>query len=193
MSKENRYLLINTFVLLLLSLVVIFAYSTYMPLEPKDKLFNQVVTLDDAVVLHDIPTIGHYEVIHSIQNVFNLKGDKIGVVYHVYARNGYTETPQDDFGYIELLVGINLENEVYVEIVKLSQTSIYNVAIQDYINDYYQGFSFSELIGIPVVNVEDLEAGVTASRSTGSIKNLVAMAIDEYVNHSSSLSEVTVG
>jgi len=173
-------------------LVIIFIYSTYMPLEPKDKLFDQVVTLDDAVVLHDIPTIGHFEVIHSVQNVFNLKGDKIGVVYHVYARNGYIETPQDDFGYIELLVGINLENEVYVEIVKLSQTSIYNVAIQNYINDYYQGFSFSELIGIPVVNVEDLEAGVTASRSTGSIKNLVAMAIDEYVNHSSSLSEVTV-
>ncbi len=192
MSKENRNLLINTFVLLLLSLVIIFIYSTYMPLEPKDKLFDQVVTLDDAVVLHDIPTIGHFEVIHSVQNVFNLKGDKIGVVYHVYARNGYIETPQDDFGYIELLVGINLENEVYVEIVKLSQTSIYNVAIQNYINDYYQGFSFSELIGIPVVNVEDLEAGVTASRSTGSIKNLVAMAIDEYVNHSSSLSEVTV-
>lgn len=193
MSKENLYLLINTIILLLVGLIVIFVFSNYVPLEPKDKLFNQVVTLDEPIVLHDIPTIGHYEVVHSVQDVLNLQGDKIGVVYHVYARNGYIETPQDDFGYIELLVGITLDNEVYVEIVRLSQTVTYNVAIQDYVNQYYQGFSFSELVGIPVVNVEDLEAGVTASRSTGSIKNLVGMAIDEYVNHSSSLSEVTEG
>lgn len=193
MSKENRYLLINSLGLLILGLVVIFVYSTYIPLEPKDKLFNQVVTFDEVMILNEMPTIGHFEVVHSVQDVLNLQGDKIGVVYHVYARNGYIETPQDDFGHIELLVGITLDNKVYVEIVKLSQTSTYNVAIQDYINEYYQGFSFSELIGIPVVNVEDLEAGTTASRSSGSIKNLVAMAIDEYVNHTSSLSEVTQG
>lgn len=194
MNKQNLYLVINTIILLLLGLAFVLIYSTVIPLEPKDRLFGEVIELDDEVVINNIPVIGHYESLHTVQNAFNLKGDKIGVVYHVFARNGYIESPTDDFGFIELLVGIDLNDKVYVQIVELRQTPIYNVAIQDYIREFYQGFSMSDLITIPVVNVEaDLESGVTASKSTGSIKNLVSMAINEYLNPTLSLSEVTEG
>ncbi|MBU1141720.1 MAG: hypothetical protein KKG64_04275 [Firmicutes bacterium] len=193
MSKQNLFLVINTLILLVLGLGVILIYSTVIPLEPKDRLFGEVVSLDEEVIINNLPTIGHYEILHTVQNVFSLQGDKIGVVYHVYARNGFIETSSDEFGYIELLVGIDLEEKVYVQIVELRQTSTYNVAIQNYICEYYQGFNFSELVAIPVVNVEDLEAGVTASRSTDSVKNLVSMAINEYLNPTLSLSGVTKG
>lgn len=193
MSKQNLYLIINTVILLVLGLVFVLIYATVVPIEPKDKLFGEVVTFDNEAVINNLPDIGHYEKLHTVQNVFNLKGDKIGVVYHVYARNGFIESPSDDFGYIELLVGIDLNDKVYVQIIELSQTSIYNVAIQDYIYKYYQGFEIGELLSIPVINVEDLEAGATASKSTGSVKNLVSMAISEYLNPTLSLSEVTIG
>lgn len=192
MSRENMFLVINTLILVVLGSIFVLIYSTYIPNEPQDRLFNQVITLDEAVVINDLPTIGHYEVLHSVQNAYNLQGDKVGTVYHVFARNGYIENQNDEYGYIELLIGIDLDQKVFVEIVVLQQTSIYNVGIQNYIYEYYQGFSFSQLIHIPVVNVEDLEAGVTASRSTGTIKSLVSKAINEFVNSTLSLSEVTM-
>ena len=143
MSKQNLYLVINTFILLIAGLAFILVYSTVIPLEPKDRLFGEVVKLDDEMIINDIPITGHYENLHTVQNVYDLKGDKIGVVYHVFARNGFIESPADDFGHIELLVGIDLNDKAYVQIVELRQTSVYNVAIQDYINEYYQGFNIN--------------------------------------------------
>jgi len=193
MSKQNLYLIINTLILLVLGLVFILLYSTVIPTEPKDKLFSQVITLDEEVVLNSLPVTGHYENLHSVQNAFNTRGDKIGVVYHVFARNGFIDNPTDEYGYIELLVGIDLEDNVYVQIVVLQQKSVYNAAIQDYINKYYQGFSVNDFLSIPVINVEELEAGATASTSTGSVKSLIGMAIDNYLSQTLSLSEVTKG
>ncbi|PKK92471.1 MAG: hypothetical protein CVV62_00160 [Tenericutes bacterium HGW-Tenericutes-7] len=194
MSKQNLYLLINTLILLVLGLGFILLYATVIPTEPKDRLFGEVITCDEEVELTKIPVIGHYEILHTVHDAYNLSGDKIGTVYHVIARNGFIETPDDEFGYIELLVGIDLDDLVYVEIITLSQTSVYNVAIQNYIYEYYQGFEISGLLSIPVVNVEsDLESGATASMSTGAVKRLVTMAINEYLNPTLSLSEVTKG
>ncbi|GEM_PF-1073016 len=191
MNKENKFLLINTAILVVVGLIFILIYATSIPLEPEDKLFGQMITLSNETVINEVPTIGHYEVLHSVSDAINKRGDKIGTVYHVYARNGFIENPEDEFGYIELLVGIDLNNKVYVQIIELRQTATYNVKIQNYIYDYYQGFNADQLVSIPVINVEDLNAGVTASQSTGIIKSLVSKVVSEYFNPTLSVSEVT--
>ncbi|MBN2300794.1 MAG: hypothetical protein JXC31_06390 [Acholeplasmataceae bacterium] len=193
MKIENKFLLINTFILFVLGLLFILIYATFVPLEPKDKLFGQVANLGEETIIVELPSIGHYEVLNSVSYAYDRQGNKIGTVYHVYARNGYIENPDDTYGYIELLVGINLENKVYVQIVDLRQTAVYNVKLQNYIYEYYQGFTFDHLVNIPAANMEDISAGATASRSTGTIKSLVSKAVAEYLNPTVSISEVSIG
>ncbi len=192
MRKENQFLLINTAILLVIGLIFIIIYATAIPLEPKDKLFGQVINLGEETVILEVPTIGHYEVLNSVSYAYDIQGNKIGTVFHVYARNGYIQNPNDSFGYIELLVGIDLNEKVFVQIIELRQTATYNIKIQNYIYDYYQGFSFDQLVSIPVVNVEDINAGATASKSTGAIKSLVSKAVVEYLNPTVSISEVSI-
>ncbi|PKK98794.1 MAG: hypothetical protein CVV57_04750 [Tenericutes bacterium HGW-Tenericutes-2] len=193
MKKQNLFLMINAVVLLVISLIFLFAFQNVLPKDPEDKLFNQMVTLEDEEIINNVPSIGHYTIIHKVQTAYNAKGNKVGTVYTVMAKNGYKFNPSDEFGYIELLVGVDLDNKVYVQPVKIEQTSTYVGGIQDYIYEYFQGFTFDYLLLIPVVNVGDLEAGATASESTGLVKSLVAMAINEHNNRSASLSEVNLG
>jgi hypothetical protein len=193
MKKQNLFLMINAVILLVISLVFLFAYQNAVPKDPEDKLFNRMVTLEDEEIIANVPTIGNYSIVHKVQTAYNSQGNKVGTVYTVMAKNGYKFNPSDEFGYIELLVGIDLDNKVYVQPVKVQQTSTYVGGIQDYIFEYFQGFTFDYLLLIPVVNVGDLEAGATASESTGLVKTLVAMAINLYNNQSASLSEVNLG
>jgi hypothetical protein len=193
MKKQNLFLMINAVILLVISLIFLFTYQNAIPKDPEDKLFSQMITLEDEEIITNVPTIGFYSIVNKVQIAYNAKGDKVGTVYTVIARNGYKFDSADEFGYIELLVGIDLDNKVYVQPVRIEQTSTYVGGIQDYIYEYFQGFSFDYLMLIPVVNVGDLEAGATASESTGLVKSLVAMAIDAYHNQTASLSEVNLG
>ncbi len=193
MKKQNLFLMINAVILLVISLGFLLAYQNAVPRDPEDKLFSQMVTLEDEEILTNIPTIGFYSIVHKVQIAYNAQGDKVGTVYTVMAKNGYNFNSAEEFGYIELLVGIDLDNKVYVQPLKLEQTSTYVGGIQDYVYEYFQGFAFDYLLLIPVVNVGDLEAGATASQSTGLVKTLVAMAIDAYNNQTASLSEVNLG
>ncbi|MDO9629207.1 MAG: hypothetical protein Q7I99_04830 [Acholeplasmataceae bacterium] len=193
MKKQNLFLMINAVILMIISLGFIFMYQNVVPRDPEDKLFGQMVTLEDDEVITNVPTIGHYTIVHKVQTAYNAKGTKVGTVYTVMAKNGYNFDPSNDFGYIELLVGIDLDNKVYVQPLKLEQTSTYVGGIQDYVYEYFQGFTFDYLLLIPVINVGDLEAGATASQSTGLVKTLVAMAINAHINRSASLSEVNLG
>lgn len=193
MKKQNLFLIINAVILLVISLGFLFTYQNAIPKDPEDKLFNQMVTLEDEEIINNVPSIGHYTIVHKVQTAYNAKGNKVGTVYTVMAKNSYKFDPADDFGYIELLVGIDLDNKVYVQPLKIEQTSTYVGGIQDYIYEYFQGFTFDYLLLIPVVNVGDLEAGATASQSTSLVKTLVSMAISEYNNQFASLSEVNLG
>jgi len=193
MKKQNLFLMINAVILLVISIGFLFAYQNVVPKDPEDKLFNQMVTLKDEEIINNVPSIGHYSIVHKVQTAYNAQGNKVGTVYTVMAKNGYKFDSADDFGYIELLVGIDLNNKVYVQPVKIQQTSTYVGGIQDYIYEYFQGFAFDYLLLIPVVNVGDLEAGATASESTGLVKSLVAMVINRHNNPSASLSEVNLG
>ncbi len=187
MKKQNLWLLINAFILLTLSVIYLVVYQTTIPKEPKDYLFSEVVELGEAEVVTPLPTIGYYTVIHTVQTATNRQGEVVGTVYHVITRNGFKIDPKDEFGYIDLLIGIDVNNKVWVQSVTINQTSTYVGGIQDYVYEYFQGIEFSDLILIPIVNVGDLESA--ASVSTGTVKSMVGMVI----NYHSTNNELAIG
>ena len=191
MKRENLFLIVNSIILLVIGIGVILAFSLFVPKNPEDLLFGQAVTLGEAEVVQNVPASGNYSIVNTVQTAYSVSGDELGVVYTVKAV--YTYFQADQPGYIELLIGIDNNNKVTVQIVDLDQTVTYNSGIQNYVYEYFQGFGTDQLILIPVINLEDLDAGVTASRSTGMVKELVTKAIEYHVNQTLSVSEVNQG
>jgi hypothetical protein len=188
MKKQTLLLIINAALITLLSVVFLLVYQNVIPKTETDKLFGTVVVLGEESVVTNIPAFGNYTIVHTEAEAFNKQGDKIGTVYLV--KSVYTYFNINDPGIIELLVGIDLNNKVTVQIVNLKQTPTYNAGIQQYVQDYFQGFATDQVILIPPMNLEEIGAGATASLSTAKVKELVAIAIQHHINTSASLSEV---
>lgn len=187
MTKQNQWLLINAIIVVFIAIGFVLINEAFVPKEPKDLLFGQMVELSEPEIITQEPTIGHYAIVHSVQTATNRKGEVVGVVYRVIARNNYKLDTNAEFGYIDLLVGIDLNQKIWIQPNKIDQTATYVGGIQDHIFLSYQGLEFSGLIGV------DLEAGTTAKVSTGLIKNMVGQVINYHVMQSGSLSEVNVG
>jgi hypothetical protein len=188
MKKQTLLLIINAVLITLISVVFLLVYQNVVPKTETDKLFGTVVVLGEEEIVTNIPAFGNYTIVHTKAEAFNTQGEKIGTVYNV--KSVYTYFNINDPGIIELLVGIDLNNKVTVQIVNLKQTPTYNAGIQQYVQDYFQGFATDQIILIPPMNLEEVGAGATASLSTGKVKELVALAIQRHINTSGSLSEV---
>lgn len=177
MKKESLLLLINTVLLIVVSIVFLVIYTNNVPKTPEDKLFNQVVEFRNTVVIEQIPADGNYSVIATRSRALDNAGDQIGLVYKGVIRNNYAYQPSDDHGLIEILVGITPEERVFVQIVTLRQTSSFIGGIQDYVYEYYRDIDYLEIENLPVEDV-DLDASATATDSTGAIKALVQRIVD---------------
>ena len=180
MTRENLYLVINTLIITIIGVALLFVVSNYVPTETEDKLFNQVVELKNTTNVENVPSSGNFSVIASRSRAFDQSDREIGVVYRGIIRNSYTYSPSDAYGEIEILVGINLQDRVFVQVVTLKQTSTYIGGIQDYIYEYFRDIDYLEVEGLPVVDVEEPGAGATASDSTGAIKALVLRIVDHH-------------
>jgi hypothetical protein len=191
MKRENLFLIVNSIILLAIAILTILAFTLLVPKDPEDLLFGQAVSLSEAEIVQNIPAFGNYSIVNTVQTAYSILGDELGTVYTVKAV--YTYFTADHPGYVELLVGIDNQNKVTVQIIDLDQTVTYNSGIQNYVYEYFQGFGTDQLILIPVINLEAIDAGATASRSTGMIKELVTQAIEYHVNQTLSLSEVNQG
>lgn len=188
MKKQTLFLIVNVVLITLLSIVFLLVYQNAIPKTETDKLFGTVVVLGEEEIVTNIPAFGNYTIVHTAAEAFNRQGEKIGMVY--YVKSVYTYFTIDDPGIIELVVGVDLKNNVTVQIVNLKQTPTYNAGIQQYVADYFQGFQTNQVILIPPMNLEEVGAGATASLSTAKVKELVALAIQYHSNTSASLSEV---
>ena len=191
MKRENLFLIVNSIILLVLGIVVIMSFAWFVPKNPEDLLFGQTVTLSEKEIVQNVPSSGNYSIVNTVQTAYSISGEELGLVYTVKAV--YTYFTVDQPGYVELLVGIDKDNQVNVQIIALDQTATYTSGIQNYVYEYFQAFGTDQLILIPVINLEDVGAGVTASRSTGTVKELVLKAIVYHTNQTLSLSEVNQG
>jgi hypothetical protein len=176
MKKENIFLIMNALIITAAALILIFGVAPVVPDEPEDRLFGQAVELRDEKTIDELPSGSGFKILHKSYQAHDLSGDAVGTVYRVIARNSYRFDEDDDYGVIELLVGIQ-DEEVFVEVVEIRQTSTYLAGIQNYVYSFYDGVNYQEVEDIEVVNVGDLEAGATASDSTGTVKDLVWLAV----------------
>ena len=190
MTKQNIMLMMNTVILILVSVGFLLVYQFIVPTDIDDKLFNQVVTLQDTQIVQNVPAEGMYQVVYTKQNAVNTRGEVVGVVYNV--RASYNYFMPTDPGYLELLVGIDKDSNVSVQIVKFKQTESYTARLQWYVYEYFQNMPIDGLVLIPVEDLEP-EAGATARATTGKVKELVGLAIQHYLAQSASLSEVNLG
>jgi hypothetical protein len=166
----------NALIITAAALILIFGVAPVVPDEPEDRLFGQAVELRDEKTIDELPSGSGFKILHKSYQAHDLSGDAVGTVYRVIARNAYRFDKDDDYGVIELLVGIR-DEEVFVEVVEIRQTSTYLAGIQNYVYSFYDGVNYQEVEDIEVVNVGDLEAGATASDSTGTVKDLVWLAV----------------
>lgn len=177
MKKQTLFLLVNALILVLISLIMNLVILPLVPQDPEDKLFGSVLILSDLEILEEIPSEGSFRIIHSKMIALDQNDNPIGTVYNAIARNGYTYDSADAYGIIDLLVGIK-DDKVYVEINDLRQTATYVGGIQSYIYDVFNGIPWTEVESAEVRNVGDLEAGATASASTGTIKDLILQVVN---------------
>lgn len=182
MKKENLWLLINTGIMLVIGIMLIIVANTFIPKEPKDRLFNQVVQLENQVTVEGVPSSNSYATIDYKADAVSRSGEILGSVYNVKIKNGYKLSSDDSNGMIELLIGIDQEDLVYVEIVVLNQSNWTVKGIQNYIISYYDGVTLEQIEKFPAYDAADLEAGATAVDSTGSIKNLVIRTLKVHFN-----------
>lgn len=182
MKKENLWLLINTGIMLVIGILLIIVANTVIPKEPKDRLFNQVVNLENQKTIEGVPAGNSYATIDYKADAVTRSGEVLGTVYNVKIKNGYKLSSDDANGMIELLIGIDQEDLVYVEIVILNQSNWTVKGIQKYIVEYYDGVLLEQIEKFPSYDAADLEAGATAVDSTGAIKNLIIRTLKVHFN-----------
>ncbi|MDD3067324.1 MAG: hypothetical protein PHF13_00475 [Acholeplasmataceae bacterium] len=182
MKKENLWLLINTGIMLVIGIVLVIVANTVIPKEPKDRLFNQVIQLENQETVEGVPAGSSYATIDYKADAVSRSGDVLGTVYNVKVRNGYKLSADDTSGYIELLIAIDENDLVFVEIVVLNQSNWTVKGIQNYIVEYYDGVLLEQIEKFPAYDAADLEAGATAVDSTGTIKNLIIRTLKVHFN-----------
>lgn len=176
-NKQNRWLLINTGIILALAALFLVLIETVVPREPQDFLFGKVVELKNETDVERAPLTGGYAIVDYKTEAYS-GSTFLGTVYNVKIKNSYTYSEDDEFGMIELLVAIDPAGKVNVQIVQLNQSDWTVKGIQRYITGTYQGIPYTSVASIAPYDAADLTAGVTATDSTGSIKAIIQKAID---------------
>ncbi len=177
MKKQNLWLLINTAILVGITVLFIVILETSVPKEPKDYLFGTVVELRNETNIEDPSGSSSYQIVDYKAEAY--KGSTfLGTVYNVKIKNGYTYHEDDAFGMIELLVAIDPAENVKVQIVELNQSDWTVKGIQAYIYDKYQSIPYGSVTNIPTYDAADPTAGATATDSTGAIKAIIQRVVD---------------
>jgi hypothetical protein len=169
MSRQNRWLLINTGIILIVSMSVIVLISNVFPTTQEDKLFDQAITLIEIEAIEAKPT-GDYAIISIYYEAVNHQNEVIGDVYLLEIKNGY--------GSMSLYVGIQ-DDLIYTQQILLDQTAMYLKNIQHFIQSELNGITYAALTKLkPLDAAYDLDSGATATDSTASILTLVLKAVE---------------
>lgn len=185
MKRENIVLLINAGIMIIVGLLFVVLATQIVPNQPEDYLFNQVVTLKNRENIEPIPDDEFFMVVTSKEEAYNNSNKLVGTVYTVVMGNSYGFSgPEDYDGYLELLVGIDLNDRVSVEIIELVQSNWTISGIQRYIKTVLKNVPISEVSSIPAYDATnaDLMSGMTATNTTNWIKQMVLSVINFHEN-----------
>lgn len=190
MKRENTLLLLNTIIMVVVGILLVIVATQVIPNKPEDNLFGQVVTLKNKQNIEPIPNEDFFMVVHSKEEAYNISNQLVGTVYTVVMKNtyGYGGTVNDIDGYLELLVGIDMNDRVSVEIVELVQSNWTISGIQRYIKTILQNVPKHEIENIGAYDAAnpDMITGMTATDTTGWIKDII---LEILILHESGIPE----
>jgi hypothetical protein len=180
MKKQNLFLLVNFGILLVIGLIYIIINQSVVLHDDEDKLFGQNVDLINGEKLNEVPYMSeasrNFQIIDYKWTAVDKNDDVVGTVYRVIIKNDFPLAGSDiDYGYIELLVGITTDDEVYVQYVTVYQSNWAVVGVQKYIQDYYNGINYLSVNNVPSFDA-DIVSGATekpATVSTDTIKTMI--------------------
>src|SRR5690606_2180342 len=121
MNKQNLWLLINTGIILVITVLFLILSDAVVPKEPEDLLFGKVVELKNETDVELVPVSGNYAVVDYKSEAFSGK-TFLGTVYNVKIKNNFAYSEDYEYGMIELLVLIDPAGKVKVQIVQLNQS-----------------------------------------------------------------------
>ena len=169
MSHQNKWLIINTGTIILVSLLMLFFVTTSIPITEEDQLFNQVITLNEIATVES-KSSGDYAVITMHYEGINQQDEVVGDVYLLEIKNGY--------GIMSLYVGIK-DDLIFTQNIILDQTSVYLKNIQHFIQSELNGITYEKLLTVrPLDAAYDLDSGATATDSTTSVLELVIKTVE---------------
>ncbi|MFA5560153.1 MAG: hypothetical protein WC964_00090 [Acholeplasmataceae bacterium] len=179
MTRENRWLIINAAIILIVGALAVLAYHFLIniPSKPQNQLFGVKVTLTNKVELNAEPSSGEYALLIARYDAMD-GNRKIGDVFYAKGTNGYTYEVDDDFGVIELYIGIDTDGKVSVQVLNARQTRDRVPAIYDFVKLRLQDVGIENIEAISTAGGNGLVAGATHSRTL--VKTLVTLAVNEY-------------
>lgn len=187
MKRQNLFLLINLGIMLVIGLAYIIVNQSVVLHDDEDKLFGQKVDLINGQQLVEIPELSessrNIHIIDYKWTAVDKNEDVVGTVYHVVIKNDFPLAGTNlDYGVMEFLVGIDTYNEVFVQYIRIYQSSWAVVGIQKYIQDNYNGISYLSVNDVPSFDA-DIVSGATENPATVSTDSIKAMIQDVIVLH----------
>ena len=177
MKKQTLYLLIGLATMIVASVIVLVTFNNTVINDPETRLFGEPIELRNEVDVESSPGGQSFTYIDYKAVAYDEDGKKVGDVYNVKIRNAYRIDPDDHYGTIELLVGIDRDDQVYVSIIELDQSTWTVMGIQAYILETFNGIPYEDVETLPEFDAADPTAGATATDSTNSIKEAVLSVI----------------
>lgn len=187
MKKQNLFLLINLGIMLVIGLAYIIINQSVILHDDEDKLFGQNVDLINGQKLKEIPFMSeasrNFQIIDYKWTAVDKDEDVVGTVYHVTIKNDFVFAGSGlDYGFIEFLVGITTDDEVYVQYVTVFQSNWAVVGVQKYIQDYYNGINYLSVNNVPKFDA-DIVSGATENPATVSTDTVKTMIQEVVVLH----------
>lgn len=166
-KRENLFLFVGFITMIALSVIGLAIYQNFIPTTNIDKLFGTKVKLTNTEVVNDT----NAKDILSKSNAVSSSGKTIAVVYEV--RIFTTDFGDPESPYIDLYIGIDQNDKVYVTDKFINQTESFIPLVKDYILRNYAGLYYQN-----VQYVDGAAGGTTIYDSRGSIKGAVLQVID---------------
>jgi len=177
MKKQTLSLIIGIAAMLVAGILMIVVINATTTDDPETLLFGEPIELKSEVPVEDFPGGSSFTYIDTKAVAYDTEGKKVGDVYTVKIRNGYTLDADDSYGTIELLVGIDTDDLVYVSIVELNQSTWTVLGIKAYVEETFNGIPYEDVELLPEFDAAAPSAGATATDSTSTIKQAVLNVI----------------
>lgn len=166
-KRENLLLFIGLLVMAVVSIILLMVYQNFVPTSNLDKMYGTKVTLKNTTLINDDDT----NIIKNKSDVFSSSGKNLGVVYEV--RVFTTDFGDPQLPHLDLYIGINEQNKIFVADIVINQTPDFIPLVKDYILKNYRGIYYEN------VQFIDGSAGATTIYdSRAAIKGAVTTVIE---------------